>query len=241
VRGSLRRRWILNAFRKDPPSRTETWAVDGFAVVLDPAFPSPAPRFGWSYQSMVGGCVQARPGEQVVDLDAGAGLIALHAARRGASVTCIDREPASLRCIRRSFLMAGLGEPGLAPGERLDAGGAGPFDVITWTAPFLDGPPGASRVEGPRSVAEAVFADVRERLARGGRFLFAWPDRDAGEWLGPALTKAGFRWSAVHRARFPVVGTVRVYRCWSPPRDEPAGEISGGDALPGAAWVLRDR
>ena len=206
---------------------------DGFEVVLDPAFRSPAPRFGWSYASMVGGCVDARPGERVVDLDSGAGLIALHAACKGAQVACVDARPASLRCIRRSFLMAGLGDPDLVPGSSLGDAGEGPWDLITWTTPFLE--------PEPKAKTRAVLSAARERLGRGGRMLLAWPDREAGSWLGEALTEADFRWSAILKESYPVVGAVRVYRAWSPPGGEPAGEVSGGASLPGAAWVLKDR
>lgn len=231
--GSIRRRLVRKAFAKDPPSRTETWTIDGFEVVLDPAFHSPAPRFGWSYQSMVGGCIDARPGERVADLNSGAGLIALHAARRGARVACIDPRPPALRCIRRSFLMAGLGDPDLVPGSSLADAGDGPWDLITWTTPFLE--------PEPKATTGAVLAEARDRLHRGGRLLLAWPDREAGSWLGAELTHAGFRWSAILKASYPVVGPVRVYRAWNPPGGEPAGEVPSGDSLPGAAWVLRDR
>jgi methylase of polypeptide subunit release factors len=190
---------------------------------------------------MMGQALRARPEERVVDLDAGAGLVALHAARSGASVVCVDREPASLLCIRRSFLLAGLGDPELISGESLAAVGDGLVDVIAWTAPFLEGDRGQSRVMGRRGDAEATFQAAHDRLARGGRFLVAWPDRDAQGWLGSALTAVAFRWSRIRRASFPVIGGVTVYRCWRAEGGGSAGEVSGGDTLPGAAWVMQGR
>ncbi len=174
------RRWLL----RERPGTDGTITLDGFDLMLDAAFPSPAPRFGWSAPSALGRALDARPGERVLVLDAASGLPGLHAARRGADVTCVDRRPEAQRCIRRNFLMAGFGDPTIS-----DEPPPGPWDVV------LGLPDGA----------------VPE-LARGGRLMIAGAHaRAAGDaltalglrWSIAARSRSG---GAVYRAWTPPEG-----------------------------------
>lgn len=238
----VRARLIRKAWRGDPPRRTETWEQDGLAVVMDPAFPSPAPRFGWSPQTMLCEGLDVRPGERLLDLASAGGLVAMAAARNGAEVVAIDANEVARACLRRSFLMAGLRDPDVrASPDSSDER----FDVITWTPPFLAGSASDPREERlvRRSDGEvaATLSDLAGRLRRGGRLLVPWPDRDATPWLHRAFADAGLRFSSVRLARYPVIGAVRLYRAWTPRRGESVGEVGNGEPLPGAATVLRDR
>jgi hypothetical protein len=160
-------------------------------------------------------------------------------------VVSVDPDPRAADCLRRSSLVAGLGEPDVRTGDGLEPVGTDEqFDLIAWVPPLLDGPPGTGRaarhVLGDRARLTRTAKAALPRLARGGRMLFPFPDRDATPWLHDALGGIGFRWTPVQYAEAPVLGPVRVYKCW-PARHGAPGEVPAGEALQGAGWVLRDR
>lgn len=78
------------------------------------------------------------PGERFLEVGTGTGLIALHAARRGrAFATDANREAVRLAWAnaRRNELPLGLVLTHLMAGLR------GPFDVVAFNPPYLEGPP----------------------------------------------------------------------------------------------------
>ena len=241
----LRSHLLRKAWLSEPKRRTETLSMDGFSVVLGASFPSPAPRWGWSPRSFTGRHLDVRSGERFLELGTGCGLVALHAARRGAEVAATDWDPEALRCVRRSFLLAGLGEPRLEEADGLGSFAEETFDAIAWCSPFLPGSPSSSRERrflSPSS--DSVLAQLEELsrpLRRGGRLLFPYPDRDAGSWLGAGLTALGLRYCTLVYQCSTLTGPVRLYRAWRPSESEQAGEVEPGSPLAGAAWILRDR
>ncbi len=238
-RGLIRRKWQRLA------RSHETAVVDGFDLLLEGLFPAPVPWMGYSPQSFLGTHMDVREGERVVCLDCGAGLVALHAVRRGAEVSAVDWDEMALLCVRRSFIVAGFGEPDVAVGEGLSSLPGGDFDAILWTPPFLEGMPEDEvdrRVfRGSSATMEVLLRGLGERLRRGGRLLFPYPEQDAGRWLPALLTDTGWRFATLVRQRFPVYGPVSLIRAWLPPSGEAPGEVEAGAAMPGASWVLRDR
>ena len=239
-----RRRLLLAAWlgRPTPPSIE----VDGFNLLFEPGLPDPRPTLGFSAVGFLLEALDVRPGERLLDIDCGAGWISLVASRGGATVTSLDSEPNAARCLRRSSLVAGLGDPDVRIGDALAPLEDGEtFDVVTWVPPSLDGPAGGSdktarHVVGDRARITRVLKRALPRLGRGGRLLFPFPDRDATPWLHDALTAVGYRFAPVRYATPAVLGPVRVYKAW-PARHGQPGEVTPGEALPGAAWVLRDR
>ncbi|MEE2830140.1 MAG: methyltransferase [Myxococcota bacterium] len=230
---------------REPASRTESFEVDGLRVMLDPSFPSPAPRWGYSPEIFLGRNLQVRPRERLLSFAAGSGLVGLYAARSGATVSLLDPEASSLNSIRRSFLMGGLGEPKLELEENSSVFEPGSFDLIVWAPPFIQGQGQASRerrfLYSSADSLKEVLATLPPLLDRGGRILIPYPEWDAST-LGPALlTELGLRFGVLRREQFRVTGPVRLYCAWLPRRGEQAGEVEPGKALPGAAWVLRDR
>lgn len=214
-------------------------------MMLDPSFPSPAPRWGYSPEIFLGQNLQVRPGERVLSLSAGSGLVALYAARSGATVSLLDPEAGSLNSIRRSFLMGGHGEPRLQLGEDCSVFEAGSFDLVVWAPPFIRGQARASRERrllfSSADTLREVLVTLPPLLDRGGRILIPFPEWDA-DTLGPdLLTELGLRFGILRLEHFRVTGPVRLYCAWLPRRGEQAGEVDPGRALPGAAWVLRDR
>ena len=219
--------------------------IDGWTVILEPSVPDPSPVFGFSAARFMGKYMDVRQGERVLDMSSGSGLVALHCARRGASVTAADSEGDALLCITRTFILAGFGIPDVRELSLEDADLDEVFDVVTWTPPFLPGPDGDAvkqrQFRGDGTRIKAFLAQVPGLLARGGRLVFPYPDHDAAGWLHDALTDAGFRWTSLVFQDYPVIGPVRLYRAWLPVDGETSGEVVAGGSLPGAAWVLQDR
>lgn len=235
---SVRRQVLATLWTRRAPGTID---VGGFSLLTESSLPDPRPVLGYSPTAMLLSALSIRPGERVLDLECGAGWITLVAKRAGAHVVSVDMDEAAAICLRRSSLVAGLGEPDVRVGEGLDAVKGETFDVVAWTPPFLDGAGSGDRVRlGDRARITRTLKGVLPRLARGGRLLFPFPDRDATPWLHDALTSIGYRFSAVRYARPPVIGPVRVYEAWPAQHGLP-GEVSQGEALPGAGWVLRDR
>lgn len=236
---SLRRRILASLWTRRAPGTVD---VGGFSLLTESSLPDPRPVLGYSPTALLLSALTVRPEERVLDLGCGAGWVTLVAKRAGAHVVSLDTDEAAAVCLRRSSLVAGLGEPDVRIGPGLDALSPGEsFDVIAWTPPFLDGAGEGDRVQvGDRGRITTTLKGALPRLARGGRLLFPFPDRDGTPWLQDALTSIGYRFSAVRYARPPVVGPVRVYEAWAAQHGAP-GEVPQGDALPGAGWVLRDR
>ena len=177
-------------------------------------------------------------------LDCGAGWLSLEAASRGGQVVSLDPDPRAATCLRRSSIVAGLGEPDVRIGEGLDPLGPDErFDLVAWVPPLLDGPPSARAprlVLGDRARLTRTLKALLPHLARGARLVFPFPDRDATPWLHDALRGIGYRFAPVLYRDAPVLGPVRVYKAWRAVHEQP-GEAPSGEALPGAGWVLRDR
>ena len=224
---AVRRRALLAWQSRPAPATVQ---MGGFDLLFEAGLPDPRPVLGFSMAAFLLDGLAVRAGERLLDLATGAGLTALWAGRIGAEVVAVDRGEAAARCLRRSSLIAGLGEPDVRIGG-LDAVAGEQFDVITWLPPL---------VLEERSVVTNVLNAAPSLLRRGGRLVLPFADRDGVPWLHDAFAAAGLRFSAVRYADAPVLGPVRLYRAW-PARHGPPGEVAAGDALSGTAWVLKDR
>lgn len=115
-------------------------------------------------------------GARVLDLYSGTGSLGLEALSRGAaSARLVERDPESLRCLRRNVGDLGVGREAVvdagAVARVVSSSPADSFDLV-----FLDPP--YREVEDPRR-REATLALVGEILARvlapGGTLVFHFP------------------------------------------------------------------
>jgi len=81
--------------------------------------------------------VDVSPGEKLLEIGTGSGLVALHAARLGANVTATDTSPVALDCIKRNAARNNLRVEVIRSNlfERV----SGLYDVIAFNPPYLPG------------------------------------------------------------------------------------------------------
>ncbi len=113
--------------------------------------------------------IELRRDERFLEVGTGAGLIALHAARVGTTVAT-DANRAAVLLARRNALKNGL--PVRVVQTNLAAGVRGPFDVVAFNPPYLEG--------RPRDELDRAWAGGSEGSEISLRFL-----HDVPRLLGP--------------------------------------------------------
>lgn len=116
--------------------------------------------------------IDLEPGERFLEVGTGTGLIALHAARV-APTTATDANPAAVRLARANAARNGISLSLVC--TDLAAGLRGPFDVVAFNPPYLEGRPrdDLDRAwQGGRRGADVTIRfldDLGRILAPGGR------------------------------------------------------------------------
>jgi release factor glutamine methyltransferase len=129
-----------------------------------------APKFG---SVLLARHLPLRPGDVVLDLGAGAGLIGILAARRGHRVVATDVVPVYAECLRANALLNGVGSRLEARiGDLFEPVTAESFDVIATNPPQLPTPP------------DHEWHDAQSRMDNGGSDGWLLLDRIIQE--GPA-------------------------------------------------------
>jgi release factor glutamine methyltransferase len=139
-----------------------------------------APKFG---SVLLARHLPLQPGDIVLDLGAGAGLIGILVARHGHRVVATDVVPAYVECLRANALLNGVG--GLLEvrtGDLFDPVGTDVFDVIAANPPQMPTPPDRewsdpqSRMDngGPDGwlLLDRIIRESPLHLKPGGRLVF---------------------------------------------------------------------
>ena len=119
--------------------------------------------------------VEVAPGERLLDMGCGSGLVALHAAKAGAQVTAADINPFAVDCTRRNAARNNLRIDVLRSDLFEDI--RGNFDIITFNPPYLpEETRSTSWIEKSWSggnegseVAVRFIVDAWKHLSPGGR------------------------------------------------------------------------
>ena len=127
----------------------------------------------------------------VLELGCGLGLPGLVAARRGARVTFVDREPVALAFVRASAAANALGAVDVVAADVLTPAIRGRFDLVLAAELLYD-----------RQAFGRLAGAVAGYLAPGGRALLADAGRIDTAAFYEELDAAGLRWrSTAHRVR----------------------------------------
>jgi methylase of polypeptide subunit release factors len=139
-------------------------------------------------------------GKNVADAGTGSGILALAAARAGATVVALDINPKAVKAATDNSCANGLGDRVTAiRSDLLSALAPDPsFDVIISNPPFFPGEPRdiADRawVAGPgyRDIM-SLFEQARQRLKPSGKMYVLLSSDSDLHFLGKLIAKAGFR------------------------------------------------
>jgi SAM-dependent methyltransferase len=135
----------------------------------------------WSGARVLAAMVPAGGG-RAVELGCGLGLPGLAAARRGATVTFVDRERAPLAFVRASALANGLGAVDLVAADLTAGVLRGTFDLVLLAEVLYD-----------RAAFPAVARSIARALAPGGLALLADGARIDTRAFYPELAACGLR------------------------------------------------
>lgn len=121
------------------------------------------------------GSLDIMPGQRVLEMGCGTGLISCHIAAEGGDLTAADVNPRAVRCTRENLRRNGL--PGEVVESDLFAHIDGAFDLIVFNPPYLsvdeEGLLEKAWAGGREGVDVLVpfLAEARERLNKGGRIV----------------------------------------------------------------------
>ncbi len=123
--------------------------------------------------------IDAKPGEKVLDMGTGSGLLGLVAATHGGVVLAVDKSDAALRCAKENALLNGIGNFVVRRSD-LFSNVKECFDLVLFNPPYLPTEEGEPEDEiskawdGGRSGRDVIdrFIDgVAGHLNAGGRLL----------------------------------------------------------------------
>ena len=139
-------------------------------------------------------CVEVAPGESLLEMGTGSGLIALHAAKLGAKVTAADVNPRAVECARRNAARNGIRIEVVR--SDLFEKVTGLFDVIAFNPPYLPGTASST------SWVEKAWAGGEEGSEMSLRFLeSAWKHLAPGGRIFMVLSSVGGLMSLLKAAR----------------------------------------
>jgi release factor glutamine methyltransferase len=154
--------------------------------------------------------VGSRPGVRVLEPCTGSGIVAVSAARAGASeVTAIDVSRRAVACARLNAMLNGVSIRGLR-GDLLEPVRGERFDLIVSNPPYLPSedlapPRGAARAweagEDGRVVLDRLCAEAPEFLAPGGELLVIHSSVCGVEPTLRVLAAGGLEAEVVHSER----------------------------------------
>jgi release factor glutamine methyltransferase len=132
----------------------------------------------------------------VLDLGTGSGVGAVFAARRGATVTAVDINPAAVRCARINALLNEVDERiDVRLGDLFEPVQGGQFDLVLFNPPFYRGVPSDNLDHAWRGedVFERFAAGLDSMLTPDGYALLTLSSDGDCEELLAELVAAGFR------------------------------------------------
>jgi release factor glutamine methyltransferase len=199
MRGWLKLRYQILSRRYD---RLVVETIDGVPLIVMPQVFNPVLLRSGAIMARV---VAALPMDQptalrVLDLGTGSGVGAVFAARRGATVTAVDINPAAVRCARVNAILNNLEDRIEARlGDLFEPVKGERFDLILFNPPYYRGTPKdhLDRAWRAQDVFERFAGQLDDALAPGGYALVVLStDGDCAELLAE-LSSARFHSESV--------------------------------------------
>lgn len=122
------------------------------------------------------------PGEEVLEIGTGCGILAILAAKAGAKVTATDVNPSALDCARKNASAQGVdGKIDFRLGDLFEPVAGEHFNLVIFNPPYLpatgklDGDPTGVACEGGsdgRALIDPFLESLPEHLKDGGRAIY---------------------------------------------------------------------
>ena len=188
--------------------------------------------------------LRVRPDARLLEIGCGCGAAAIAAALRGMRVVACDVNPLAVAASRGNAARAGVEEridvveAGIGEDGSWPDGVVGPFDVICWNTPYLDGGearggPGVGRPDRLGPLEDAGMLDLAgesgwtgmllsalvarpDVLAEGGVVLLVHADTARGELAQTRWRRMGFSTRALASARLGGDERLTAFAAWIP-------------------------
>jgi release factor glutamine methyltransferase len=176
--------------RTDP----QVFEIEGVKITVNPDVFAPA-----SDTRLLAKHIRVKPGDKVLDLTTGAGILAAIAAQQGAEVTAVDINPVAVRNAKENFDELGLSVT-LLVSDLFSNIPAEKFDHIIANGPFFEGEvidPLEYASLGVSNFLNRLFKDLDRYLSNSGRLLTTFAEFGEIELFYRTLDKYGFRYSKI--------------------------------------------
>ena len=152
--------------------------------------------------------ISLSPGEKVLEIGPGSGIISIHCALEGCPVTAVDINPEAVKLTKENAKKCGVPERiTTIKGDLFSPLAGEKFDVIIFNPPYLVSETQRDGIEtawdgGPygREVTERFLSEAGVHLEFGGRIYILLEKQNRAEELMKRF--AGFRWEAIAGANF---------------------------------------
>ena len=156
-----------------PHERVDDLQRNHYRIIQDPG------RFCFGMDAvLLSGFANVKPGEHVLDLGTGTGIIPilLEAKTKGEHFTGLEIQPESADMAKRSVKLNGLTERiNIVTGDIKEASsifGASSFEVVTTNPPYMIGQHGISNPEDAKAIARhEILCDLDDILRESARLL----------------------------------------------------------------------
>lgn len=156
-----------------PGERLDELQRNGYVIIQDPK------RFCFGMDAvLLSGFVQVKPGEQVLDLGTGTGIlpILLEAKTEGKSFTGLEIQPESADMARRSVALNHLDSKiNIVTGDIKDASkyfGASSFDVVITNPPYMVNSHGLKNAQSAKAIARhEVLCNLEDIIRESAKLL----------------------------------------------------------------------
>ncbi len=156
-----------------PHERVDDLQRNHYRIIQDPG------RFCFGMDAvLLAGFTNVKPGEHVLDLGTGTGIIPilLEAKTKGEHFTGLEIQPESADMAERSVKLNGLAERiNIVTGDIKEASsifGASSFEVVTTNPPYMIGQHGISNPEDAKAIARhEILCDLDDILRESARLL----------------------------------------------------------------------